>query len=69
MRVCLLLAVDCEGRRLTISEAFAKPTPLQRAPAPHPSDDEIVRALSGNLCRCGAYRSILRAARRVRDAR
>lgn len=30
---------------------------------PHPSDDEIVRAVSGNLCRCGAYRNILRAAR------
>ena len=30
---------------------------------PHPSDEEIVRAVSGNLCRCGAYRNILRAAR------
>jgi xanthine dehydrogenase YagT iron-sulfur-binding subunit len=32
---------------------------------PVPSDDEIVRAVSGNLCRCGAYRNILRAARIV----
>jgi xanthine dehydrogenase YagT iron-sulfur-binding subunit len=30
---------------------------------PAPSDDEIVRAVSGNLCRCGAYRNIVRAAR------
>jgi aerobic-type carbon monoxide dehydrogenase small subunit (CoxS/CutS family) len=30
---------------------------------PHPSDDEILRAVSGNLCRCGAYRNILRAGR------
>jgi aerobic-type carbon monoxide dehydrogenase small subunit (CoxS/CutS family) len=30
---------------------------------PQPSDDEIVRAVSGNLCRCGAYRNIVRAAR------
>ena len=30
---------------------------------PTPSDEEIVRAVSGNLCRCGAYRNILRAAR------
>jgi isoquinoline 1-oxidoreductase alpha subunit len=22
---------------------------------PHPSDDEIVQAMSGNLCRCGTY--------------
>jgi xanthine dehydrogenase YagT iron-sulfur-binding subunit len=31
-----------------------------------PSDEEIVRAVSGNLCRCGAYRNIVRAARMVR---
>jgi xanthine dehydrogenase YagT iron-sulfur-binding subunit len=28
-----------------------------------PSDEQIVRAVSGNLCRCGAYRNIIRAAR------
>jgi aerobic-type carbon monoxide dehydrogenase small subunit (CoxS/CutS family) len=32
---------------------------------PRPSDDEIKAALAGNLCRCGAYPAILRAARRV----
>lgn len=30
---------------------------------PDPSDDQIVRAVSGNLCRCGAYVNILRAGR------
>jgi xanthine dehydrogenase YagT iron-sulfur-binding subunit len=35
--------------------------------SPHPSDEEIERALSGNLCRCGAYQNIVKAARRVRD--
>lgn len=30
---------------------------------PAPSDEDIVRAVSGNLCRCGAYRNIVRAAR------
>jgi xanthine dehydrogenase YagT iron-sulfur-binding subunit len=30
---------------------------------PQPSDEEIVRAVIGNLCRCGAYRNIVRAAR------
>jgi xanthine dehydrogenase YagT iron-sulfur-binding subunit len=30
---------------------------------PAPSDEQIVRAVSGNLCRCGAYRNIVRAAR------
>jgi xanthine dehydrogenase YagT iron-sulfur-binding subunit len=28
-----------------------------------PTDEEVVRAVSGNLCRCGAYRNIVRAAR------
>jgi aerobic-type carbon monoxide dehydrogenase small subunit (CoxS/CutS family) len=30
---------------------------------PAPTDEEIVRAVSGNLCRCGAYRNIVRAGR------
>ena len=29
----------------------------------HPNDDEIERAMSGNICRCGAYPKILAAAR------
>src|SRR5690348_3312970 len=34
---------------------------------PHPSDEAIERALSGNLCRCGAYPHIVRAAQMCRD--
>lgn len=30
---------------------------------PEPTDAQIMRALSGNLCRCGAYGNIMRAAR------
>lgn len=30
---------------------------------PDPTDEEIMRAVSGNLCRCGAYRHILEAGR------
>jgi xanthine dehydrogenase YagT iron-sulfur-binding subunit len=30
---------------------------------PDPTDDEILRAVTGNLCRCGAYPNILEAAR------
>jgi aerobic-type carbon monoxide dehydrogenase small subunit (CoxS/CutS family) len=30
---------------------------------PHPSDEEIDRAMSGNICRCGAYVKIREAAR------
>jgi carbon-monoxide dehydrogenase small subunit len=28
---------------------------------PHPTDEEIRRYLSGNLCRCGAYADIVEA--------
>jgi aerobic-type carbon monoxide dehydrogenase small subunit (CoxS/CutS family) len=28
---------------------------------PAPTDEQIARAVSGNLCRCGAYQNILRA--------
>ena len=32
---------------------------------PDPTDDQILRAVTGNLCRCGAYRNIARAGRRA----
>src|SRR5262249_60468242 len=35
---------------------------------PHPSDAEILRAMEGNLCRCGAYFRILAAIRRAASA-
>ena len=35
--------------------------------AAQPSDAQIMRALSGNLCRCGAYQHIVRAAQLARD--
>lgn len=34
---------------------------------PHPSDDEIGLAMSGNLCRCTGYDKILRAVKRVAE--
>lgn len=34
-----------------------------------PTDEEIERAVSGNLCRCGAYLNIRKAGRRAADAR
>ncbi len=36
---------------------------------PDPSLEEIRQGLSGNLCRCGAYEHIFRAARRAADLR
>lgn len=36
---------------------------------PDPTDDDIIRAVSGNLCRCGAYAHIARAGRRAAELR
>lgn len=35
---------------------------------PTPTDEEILRAVSGNLCRCGAYGNILKAGRIAAEA-
>ena len=37
------------------------------ARTPRPTDDEIVGAMAGNLCRCGTYLRIRRAVRRVAE--
>jgi xanthine dehydrogenase YagT iron-sulfur-binding subunit len=34
---------------------------------PEPSDEQIMRAVTGNLCRCGAYQHIARAGRRAAE--
>jgi xanthine dehydrogenase YagT iron-sulfur-binding subunit len=95
MYACLLLAVDCQGRRITTIEGLARDgglDPVQQAfieadafqcgfctpgqvmslralldETPAPSDEDIRRAVSGNLCRCGAYLNILRAGRMAAD--
>ncbi|HEX8997944.1 MAG TPA: (2Fe-2S)-binding protein [Ktedonobacterales bacterium] len=43
------------GQALTMKALFDR--------TPHPSDEEIDRALAGNLCRCGAYVKLRAAAR------
>lgn len=32
---------------------------------PHPTDDEITRAMNGNICRCGTYRRIHKAIKKA----
>ncbi len=49
---------------------FCTPGQLMAAAAllgtnPDPTDDEVVAAMSGNLCRCGTYPKIVRAVRRA----
>jgi len=89
MYSCLLLAVDCEDRRITTIEGLADGEtldPLQEAfieadafqcgyctsgqimslkalfdATGDAGEEDIRRAVSGNLCRCGAYANIVRA--------
>jgi len=35
---------------------------------PKPSDDEIIRGMNGNICRCGTYPRIVAAIRRAAEA-
>ena len=35
---------------------------------PHPTDEQIVSAMDGNVCRCGTYPRIVEAIRRAADA-
>ncbi len=49
---------------------YCHPGQLMQAAAllagnPHPTDDEIDRYMTGNLCRCGTYQRIRKAIRRV----
>jgi aerobic-type carbon monoxide dehydrogenase small subunit (CoxS/CutS family) len=34
---------------------------------PHPTNQQIVSAMNGNVCRCGTYPRILAAVRRASD--
>ena len=34
-----------------------------------PNDDDVREAMSGNICRCGAYQNILAAVKAVRNQR
>jgi aerobic-type carbon monoxide dehydrogenase small subunit (CoxS/CutS family) len=89
MYSCLLLAVDCDDRRIATIEGLGngdRLDPLQQAfieadafqcgyctpgqimslkalldSAGEVGEEEIRRAVTGNLCRCGAYANIVRA--------
>ena len=50
----------------TPGQLLAAATLLEHTP--HPTDDEIRSAMSGNLCRCGTYPKIVTAIRAVADA-
>ena len=95
VNACLVLAGQCEGRKvLTIEglEKGGKLHPLQRSfiklgavqcgfctpgmilsakalldQNPHPTEEEIKEAISGNLCRCTGYHQIVEAIKGVAE--
>ena len=74
---CVLLARNLEGADiLTIEGVYCTPGMVMTSLAllannPDPSEDEILTALEGNLCRCTGYKKIVEAvqltARRMRE--
>ena len=46
----------CQAGQIMQAAALLKQTP-------HPSDEEITSAMSGNICRCGCYQRITAAVR------
>jgi aerobic-type carbon monoxide dehydrogenase small subunit (CoxS/CutS family) len=48
----------CQSGQIMQAAAFLAKTP-------HPSEQEIIDAMTGNLCRCGTYRRIRRAVNRA----
>ncbi|MGD9897173.1 MAG: (2Fe-2S)-binding protein [Candidatus Methylacidiphilaceae bacterium] len=52
---------------------YCQPGQIMQAAAllsanPHPSDEEVIASMNGNLCRCGTYPRILRAIREAAGA-
>jgi isoquinoline 1-oxidoreductase alpha subunit len=52
---------------------YCQPGQIMQAAAllkvnPNPTQEEIINAMSGNLCRCGSYQRILNAVQRVVEA-
>ena len=75
-KVATIESLEQNGRLHPLQEAFLKLEAMQCAyctsgmimagfallqKKPDPSEDEIVRAMNGNICRCGTYQRIIAA--------
>jgi len=71
VKSCMVLAIQADGASIETVEGLAgeeQLTPLQQASAtallrenPKPSDEEIAKAIQGNICRCTGYWNIFEA--------
>ena len=75
-KVTTIESLEQNGRLHPLQEAFLKMDAMQCAyctsgmimasfallqKKPNPSEDEIIRAMNGNICRCGTYQRIIAA--------
>ena len=75
-QVTTIESLERDGRLHPLQEAFLKMDAMQCAyctpgmimssyallqKKPNPSEDEIVRSMNGNICRCGTYQRIIAA--------
>ena len=75
-KVTTIESLERDGRLHPLQEAFLKMDAMQCAyctpgmimssyallqKKPNPSEDEIVRSMNGNICRCGTYQRIIAA--------
>jgi aerobic-type carbon monoxide dehydrogenase small subunit (CoxS/CutS family) len=82
-KVTTIEGLEQNGRLSTVQRAFLEVEAFQCAYCtsgmimsatdllsrnPHPSDEQIVSAMDGNVCRCGTYPRIVEAIRRAAEA-
>ena len=73
VKSCQVLAPRARGAEIRTVEGLARNGalhPVQEAfwvENPHPSDEDIRRAYSGNLCRCTGYLNIIKAVKRAAE--
>lgn len=75
-KITTIESLEKDGRLHPLQEAFLKCDAMQCAyctsgmimsgyallqKKPNPSEDEIIRAMNGNICRCGTYQRIIAA--------
>lgn len=82
-KIVTIEGLEREGRLHPVQQAFLHEEAFQcsyctpgmilsavglLASNPKPSDEEIIRGMNGNLCRCGTYPRIMAAIRRAAEA-
>jgi aerobic-type carbon monoxide dehydrogenase small subunit (CoxS/CutS family) len=83
-QIMTIEGLEKDGRLHPLQEAFLKADAMQCAYCtsgmimssagllsknPHPSRDEIVKGMNGNICRCGTYQRIIAAIEMVSTAK